>query len=320
MSKVLVFGVTGEIGSRVARACAAAGHEVVGVSRGRNPLPHVALDGVRLLKGDKTNDAFVAELSAGQRFDTVIDTVPTLEDMQRYHRYFHGVENMVTCSSTGTFVPLQACPADEDHPWREQTPANGPWYPQCIRDTWALDRAAEDGFPISILRPTNIIGAGRVPLDLWGGRSLDFWKMLRNSEPLAVPLGYDRVLVQPGCNEDLASAFAKTVGLGKAIHGQLFIISCRRAITLKRYLEAAMEFLESRSPIEVVAPEQLQVQYGDRVSRGGLDFLLEHMCFSIEKAQRLLRYDPLYSAERGLVQTLRWCKEKGLFCSIPLTE
>ena len=306
--RVLVFGATGEIGGRVAAQCARAGYEVIGVSRGVSQEHHVDLNGVALERGDKNDEGFVREIASGRAFDAVIDTIPTLGNMKLYHRCFHEVENIITCSSTGTFVPLQYFPADEWHPWREETESNKLWYPQSVRDAWALDRHAEDGFPISILRPTCIIGRGRIPLDLWGGRCLDFWRLLQAGEPVAVPEGYEGVLLQAGCNEDLASAFFKAVGKGQAIHGELFIISCRRAITLKQYLETASEFLNSDSPIDVVSRGELMERYGDRVSLGGLDFLLEHMCFDIGKAERMLGYDPQYTAEDGLIEALRYCQ------------
>jgi len=306
--KVLVFGATGEIGGRIAAGCVQAGYEVSGVSRGTNARHVPNLKGVKLLQGDKGDEAFIEKLASENSYDAVIDSVATLENVKLYHRYFHECENVVICSSTGTFVPLQKVPADETHPWREKTPVN--FHNQSVRDAWGIDRFVDDGFGFSVLRPTNIIGYGRVPLELWGGRSIAFFELLRDHKPVVVPDVFDRILLQSGCNDDLANAFVKTVGRGKAIHGEIFIISCRQAITLKQYLETAMDFLGSRSEIQPLASQELLKH--EYVTEGGLQFLLEPMSFSIEKAQRVLDYDPQYTAEQGLRLGLQWCQDTGV--------
>lgn len=209
--KILVMGATGEIGSRVARGCVEMGYKVVGVSRGVNKRHRVNLDGVEFIYGDKSNEEFWEDLPRG-KFDVVIDTNPALENVKLAHRYFNGkIEHYFMCSSTGTFVPLRYLPADEDHPWEEKTAVN--FYPQCERDMFALKLYQEDGFPVTIFRPTNITGAGRVPLELWGGRNIRYFQSLKEGKPVEVP-GDGTTLVQSGCNDDLATAFVKGVPKG----------------------------------------------------------------------------------------------------------
>ena len=77
--RVLVFGATGEIGSRIARDCVAAGYETTGVSRGKNTRHRVSLDGVDMIEGDKGDEEFVQSVLAPRGFDAVVDTVPTTE-------------------------------------------------------------------------------------------------------------------------------------------------------------------------------------------------------------------------------------------------
>jgi nucleoside-diphosphate-sugar epimerase len=43
-----------------------------------------------------------------------------------------------------------------------------------------------------------------------------------------------------------------------------------------------------------------------------LDFLLEHMCFDIGKAERVLGYAPTHTTEQGLIKALEWCESSGL--------
>jgi len=305
--KVLIFGATGEIGGRIAKGCVAAGHKVIGISRGQNRRTMVALNGVEMIYGDKNNENFIRDTVAGLDYDAVINSVPSLNDVGFCHKYLKKAANVFLCSSTGTFVPLRYFPADEKHPWCAKTPVN--FWPQCVRDAHALELWEKEKFPVSILRPTNIIGPDRVPLELWGGRDIEFFKKLKDGETITIA-PCENILLQSGYNADLADAFVKALDHPDKVRGEIFIISCKKAITLGRYLQTAMEFLRSKSEIRHVSPEELLKIYPG--IKHGLDFLLEHMSFDISKAEKTFGYAPQKTAEEGLVDALAWCEASGL--------
>lgn len=309
MSKtIVVFGTTGEIGSRIAGGCVRAGYRVIGVSRGVN-LRHMAnLDGVQMIYGDKADERFIEGVIAALDYDVIIDSVPTIGDIQRYYKHLKKAENVFICSSTGTFVPLKSYPADEMHSWREKTPLN--FWDQSVRDNYALELWREDGFPVTIFRPTNIIGAGRVPLELWGGRDILFFKKLKNGEPLFIP-PCENVLIQSGHNSDLASAFVGAIEHSDKVKGEIFIVSCKRAITLGQYLKVAVDYFNSRSDIKTVGTSELMEIYPSIRWEYGLEFLMEHMCFDIGKAESTIGYNPAKTAQEGLIESLEWCESSG---------
>lgn len=309
--KVIVFGATGEIGGRIAQGCVQAGHKVYGVSRGQNKRPVVDLQGVEMICGDKSDEKFVKERLTPLDYNAVIYSTAGLNDLKLCAAHLKKAENVFICSSTGTFVPLLYLPADETHPWREKTTLKMPWFPQCERDAYGLELWEKEKFPLTVFRPTNIIGPDRLPLELWGGRDLEFFKKLKRSEPVAIPPA-ENILVQPGFNSDLASAFVKGLDFPDKVRGEIFIISCKKVITLGRYLKTAMEYLRSKSEISVVSPEELMKMYPGIMWVGGLDFLLAHMCFDIGKVERTIGYAPTRTAEQGLIETLAWCEKSGL--------
>ena len=307
--KVLVIGATGEIGGRIANLAAKAGHQVTGVSRGLNSRAQVDLTGVKMIVGNKRDESFISDVLAKMDIDVLIDSVPSIDDVELYHKHLKQVENFFFCSSTGTFVPLQYFPADENHPWREETPVN--FYSQCVRDARIMDLWEKERFPGSIFRPTNIIGQGRVPLELWGARDIEFYRKLKNNETITIA-PCEHILLQSGYNWDLASAFVKAIDYPEAVKGEIFIISCKRAITLGQYLQTAMDFLGSKSEIKHCPAENLKDIYPEVTMKYRMDFLLEHMCLDISKAEKTFAYAPTRTAQEGLIEALQWCKDTGL--------
>ncbi len=302
---ILVFGATGELGGRIARLAVDTGRTVYGVSRGSNARERVDLNGVKMLAGDKHDLAFLLDVCAKLPIDTVIDTVPDEPTIRNFYQYFPAVENFLLVSSTGTFVPLQYFPADEFHPWRVENEVN--FHGKIANDKVALERFEKDGFPVTIFRPTNIIGEGRVPLDLWGGRDIEFFRALKAGRPVEVPDCRD-ILLQSGYNWDLARGMVKALEYPEAIRGEIFVLSCAKAIRLEAYLKCAMNFLNSRSEIRWIEPGLFQQAHPEHT---GLPFLRQHMCFSVDKARRILGYLPSCTAEDGLKRALAWCIEHG---------
>lgn len=303
---LLIFGITGELGSRVAQLAIARGHKVYGVSRGSNTRDRADLSGVEIFSGDKFDRDFLQNTLSKLPVDAVLDTMPSLNGIRNIREFFPQVKNVFLVSSTGTFVPLQAMPADETHPWREENHVN--FHGKIANDKLALELYEKDKFPVTIFRPTNIIGDGRVPLDLFGARDIEFFRALRDSKPVALP-DCREILLQSGCNWDLAKAMTLALDAGDKIVGEIIVISTAKAIRLQDYLQTAMEYLNSKSVITWVDADEF---YKGHPEHSGLPFLRQHMCFNIDKARRLLGYEPDYTGKEGLIKALEWCKKSGL--------
>ena len=304
---LLIFGITGELGSRVAELAIARGHKVYGVSRGTNNNFRANIAGAEIFTGDKLDRDFLKNTLSKLPVDAVLDTIPSQDGIRNIQEFFPHVKNVFLVSSTGTFVPLQAMPADETHPWKVKNHVN--FHGKISNDQLALELFEKDNFPVTIFRPTNIIGEGRIPLDLYGGRDIEFFRALRDSKPLELP-DCRQILLQSGCNWDLAKAMTLALDANEKVAGEIIIISTAQAIRLQDYLQIIMEFFDSKSVITWVDPDDF---YRRHPEHRGLPFLREHMCFSIDKARKLLGYEPEYTGKEGLLKALNWCKVNGLF-------
>jgi len=155
------------------------------------------------------------------------------------------------------------------------------------------------------------IGPDRVPLELWGGQYIKFFKRLKAHLPVAI-LPCQHILLLSGSSSDLADAFVQALSHPEKVCGEIFIISCKRAITLGQYLQTAMEQLGSRSEIQTVSAGELMKIHPGIQWEFGPEFLLEHICFDISKAEGTFGYKPLKSTEYGLRDALQWCQEAGM--------
>jgi len=239
--------------------------------------------------------------------DAVVDTKPSIESLDNIAEFFPQARNVFEVSSTGTFVPLQQFPADESHLWQVENHVN--FHGKVRNDKHALELFKKSNFPVTIFRPTNIIGDGRIPLDLWGGRDVEFFRALRDSRPLEIP-DCRQIMLQSVCNWDLAQAMLLALNTTNDIRGEIFILSTGHAVRLIDYLNEIIAFFNSKSTIKWVDPDEFQQRHPEHT---GLPFLREHMCFSIDKARRVLGYEPRYTAREGLLLALKWCTENGVF-------
>jgi len=73
---------------------------------------------------------------------------------------------------------------------------------------------------------------------------------------------------------------------------------------------SAKEILGSNSPVEYLSADEILKRRPEEATAKGIRFLVEHMCFDIGKAEKLLGYDPQYSPEEGLIESLKWCMDE----------
>lgn len=304
--KIIVFGATGEIGGRIAKSAVNAGHKVIGISRGTNKRPVVDLSGVKMISGDKGNEDFIKDICAGIEADIVIDSVPQTEHVELFYKYLKNVENFLFCSSVGTYAPLVYMPADENHPWQKKTEIN--FYNQSIRDMRIMELHKQSGFPATILRPSEIIGAHRVPIELWGARNIKFFRLLKANEPVTIAECED-ILIHPVYNNDGAQAFISAIESPEVIRGEIYNIAGKYAVTIGRYLEIAKEYLNSTSEVKHASREQMREK--SYVSIKDFNFLLTHNCININKANKAFGYDP-EPVEISLVESLKWCEQEKM--------
>jgi nucleoside-diphosphate-sugar epimerase len=226
--KVLFIGGTGLISSAVTHLAVERGVDLFLLNRGGDPERG---RGATVLLADLHDEAATERALAGHRFDVVVDWIAfTPADIERDIRLFGGrTDQFIFISSASAYLkPLG------DWLIREDTPLANPFWDYSQNKIACEERLMrafrEDGFPVTIVRPSLTYGDTQVPL------IVNSWPLpytaiarMRAGKPLIVP-GDGTSLWTITHNSDFARGFVGLLGRPTAI-GQAFNIMSDEVLT-----------------------------------------------------------------------------------------
>jgi nucleoside-diphosphate-sugar epimerase len=272
--KVLFIGGTGLISSACSELALKGGIDLFILNRNQSskyPLP----EGAHLLVGDIHGDeAALGSLLAGQTFDVVVDWIAfTPEDIERDLRLFNSrIEQFIFISSASAY---QKPPAH--YLITEETPLENPFW-KYSRDKIACEERLaqahrEEGFPITIVRPSLTYGPSQMPLCVgsWQHPYTVIDRMKRGRQ-IIVP-GDGTSLWVLTWNGDFAKGFLGLLGNPNAI-GEAYHITSDEVLSWNQIYQEAGRALgvEPRIihvPSDLIAayvPEALGSLTGDKVN------------------------------------------------------
>lgn len=216
--KVLLVGGTGIISTAITRQLCEQGHDLTLLNRGnRNDgIPESA----KTIEAD-INDA--AGLLEDMRFDVAADFIAfTREHVERDYKLFRGrVGQYIFISSASAYQKPPVSPYTD-----ESTPLVNPYWQYSRNkadcEQYLFKRFREDGFPITIVRPSHTYGDTSVPLALHGnGGQWQVLERMRQGKPVIVH-GDGSSLWTVTHNSDFAKGFIGLMNnphaIGQAVH------------------------------------------------------------------------------------------------------
>jgi nucleoside-diphosphate-sugar epimerase len=205
-------------------------------------------------------------------------------------------------------------------PATEESPCNpGDIYQETKVEIERRARAFEQekGIPICILRPTSLYGPG----DL---RMLKLFRMIQRRR--FVLLGKGDANFHPAYIDDVTRAFVLAAVHQRAA-GQTFIIGGDGYLPLRELILAIARHLQvpppgfrlPLGPVELLARacEALCRPFNIEppLHRRRMSFFRNNRGFSIDKARRMLGYEPQVTLDDGLERTIAWYESRGLLAS-----
>ena len=238
--KVLFIGGTGQISSAIVRKLAKEkDYEVWILNRGNKAAP----EGVHQIIADMNDEASVADAIKDMTFDTVCEFIGfTPDQVERDYRLFKNKtrQYIYTSSASAYHKPAASYLITEG-----TTLANPHW--QYSRDKIACEeflmkKYREEGFPVTIVRPSHTYDDKHVPLGLHGKNG--FYQVLRRMQegkPVIVQ-GDGSSLWHVTFNEDFAIGYAGLIGNRHAI-GEAFHITGDEVLTWNQIFQTVADAL-----------------------------------------------------------------------------
>ena len=315
MTRAIIIGGSGHVGTYLVPRLVEAGFEVVNVTRGkREPYqPHAAWGSVRTVIADRE-----AEEKAGTfgtkirdlKGDIVIDMICfTLDSAKHLVGALRGnVQHFLHAGTIWVHGPSVAPPTTEMQP---RKPFGEYGIQKAEIEAFLLDEARRNGFPATIAHPGHIVGPGWDPLNPAGHFNSAAFTALALGKELALP-NFGLETVHHVHADDVAQMFMKAIANRSASVGEAFHTVSPAAVTLKGYAEAMAAWFGKEAKLKFLPwPEWKAAQSSEQEATATWEHIVRSPCHSIAKAERLLGYAPRYTSFEAVQEAVTWLIAKG---------
>ena len=323
--KVALTGASGYTGGHLLKRLLARGDTVKALVRPDSITTEVKGSGAEIVPGSLGNTGGARALVSG--CDAVLHVAAVYRTAGHPDSYYRevnvlgtkvlleaaaeaGVRRFVHTSTVGVHGDVKNPPADEEAPL---APSDIYQETKAEAETMAREFGLTHGLEVAIVRPGAIYGPGET-------RLLKMFKGIARGRYAVVGTGkphYHLVYI-----DDLVDGFLLALDRPEAA-GETFIIAGPRSLSqddLAREVARATggsvwAFHIPAWPIQRLGDlvEGLCIPLGIEppIHRRRVDFWVKNRSFSIQKARRLLGYDPHVDVEEGVRRTARWYREQG---------
>ena len=311
--RVVIIGGSGHVGTYLVPRLVAAGHEVIAVSRGRRQpyQSHGAWRSVTQVELDR--ESAEADGTFGQRIrelrpDVVVDMICfSLESARHLAEALRGqIQHLLHCGTIWVHGPSAQVPTTEEQPRR---PFGEYGVQKAAIEAYLLAEARRGGLPVTVLHPGHIVGPGWPPLNPAGHFNQQVFAQLARGEELALPnLGLETVHHVHA--DDVAQAFMQALANRSNAVGESFHVVSPAALTLRGYAEAVAAWFGQTARLRLLPWEEWRATVSEQEAAATWDHIAHSPNCSIDKARRMLGYQPRYSSLQAVDEALRWLIEQ----------
>ncbi|OWV89580.1 NAD-dependent epimerase/dehydratase family protein [Rhizobium sp. R693] len=307
MSRIVIIGGSGHVGSYLVPALVERGHEVVNVSRGaaRPYRPHDAWSRIEHIALDRAEEEKSGEFGkkiAALEADIVIDMITfDLASTQQVVEALSGrIGHYLFCSTIWVYGRLFTIPSTETDP---PNPIDAYGKGKAESEAWLMRQARMTGFPATCFRPGHIVGEGWNPINPIGNSNPEVFSLIARGDELVLPnLGLETVHHVHA--DDVAHWIIGAIENRSASIGEVFNTVSEQAVTLRGYAETVYRWFGKEPRLAYKPFEEWILGLGDYAenTRG---HIIRSSCHSIEKSRQRLGYRPRYSSLEAVKESLR---------------
>lgn len=312
--RIVIIGGSGHVGTYLVPMLVERGHSVINVTRGSSQpyLPNAAWQNVAHVKVDRDHEdsqgAF-GRLIRDLKPDVVIDMICfTLSSAQQIVEALRGeVQHFIHCGTIWVYGHSTVVPATEDQPCY---PISEYGIQKAAIQAYLLQEARLRGFPATVLQPGHIVGPGYVPLNPAANFNPAVYEQIGRGEELTLP-NFGLETIHHVHARDVAQLFLLAITNWSTSVGENFHAVSPAAITLRGYAEAMYRWFGHEPKLKFLGWEQWKTTVSERDAESTLDHIARSPNASIDKARRLLGYQPAYSSLQAIQESVRWLVDNG---------
>jgi nucleoside-diphosphate-sugar epimerase len=315
VTRAVIIGGTGHVGTYLVPRLVTAGFEVINVSRSvRRPYhPHGAWNSVRTVTLDRDamekSGSFGSEIRA-LKPDIVIDMICFSHESARHlvDAVAGHVQHFLHCGTIWVHGPSVSVPTTEDAPRR---PFGAYGIKKAAIEAYLIDVARRSGFPATIIHPGHIVGPGWEPLNPAGHFDPKVFSVLAQGMELSLPnLGMETVHHVHA--DDVAQVFMAAIAHRSVALGEAFHSVSPAALTLRGYAEAMALWFGREAKLTYLPWPEWKRDHSELEASQTYDHIAHSPNCSIAKAERLLAYRPRYSSLEATYESVSWLIEQGI--------
>ncbi|NHT77736.1 NAD-dependent epimerase/dehydratase family protein [Rhizobiaceae bacterium CRRU44] len=309
MTRVIVIGATGHVGTYLVPTLVEAGYEVVAISRGvAEPYqPHTAWRHVERLQMDRealeragTFGKDILSLKPDIVIDRICFTKPSAEML--VEALAGHVGHFLHTGTIWTHGTSVAVPTVED---AAKYPFGDYGVKKAEIETYLLKKAHQDGFPVTIVHPGHIVGPGWVPLNPQGNFNPQVFSTLARSEMLVLP-NFGLETVHHVHAEDVARLFMAAIASRATAIGEAFHAVSDKALTLRGYAESMSRWFGHEPELEFLPYDQWAAGQNAEDAKATWEHIARSPNCSVEKARRLLGFVPRHTSLQAVQEAVTW--------------
>jgi nucleoside-diphosphate-sugar epimerase len=214
---------------------------------------------------------------------------------------------LIHCGTIWVHGPATTVPMTEDAPRR---PMDAYGRAKAQIEHLLLEESHRGGLRAVVLHPGHITGPGWVPVNPAGNLSLDVFSKLAVGETVCLP-NFGLETLHHVHAEDVARSFALALARPDDAVGRAFHVVSANAVTFRGYAEAVAKWFGRDAELSFVPFEQWSKTVSEDDSATTWSHISHSPSASIEKARRLLGYEPRYSSLEAVHQALQCLIAQG---------
>ena len=317
--RVVVIGGTGHTGTYLVPRLVEAGCDVTVISRHQHPrYPANALCGqavwerARWIEMDRAREEASGEFGprvAALSPDVVIDMICyQLESARQLVEALRGrIQLLIHCGTIWAGGASLHVPSTESEPRR---PICDYGKRKAAIEEYLLSESRRGSLPVTVLRPGHMVGRGWVPVNPAANFNPQVYSDLARGNEVQLPnLGME-TLHHVHC-DDVAQAFMLTLANWNGATGEAFNVVSDSALTLRGYAEGVARWFGAPAKLTFTPWEEWKKTASEVDAKVTWDHILHSSCCSIEKAGRVLGYQPRYTSLEAIKESLTWLIQNG---------